>query len=503
MTVLPEATAGHEVFGPDDLGAVLDKAAQVVGADRVIYPEEAADGGPSTPLGPNVSLYRSRTVFGVVRPQTAEEVRRVVGLFADGRTSARLHTFSTGGNWGLGSREPAQDGAVVLDLSGLDQIRDIDVAQGWAVLEPGVTQARLARLLEGSERMLNVTVSSAGTSVVGNALDRGVGLRHQRVEDLTGLEVVLPSGELIRVGWWPDAGRTTPVYSHGLGPSLVQLFVQSSLGVITAATVRLLPRPEDLRVVRLNFTPDKVEAATAEVQRWVSQGLSRGVVKIYNEAAAKAYDSPAGQYLVHVCVDGTAEAVDALSGIVVTEAVRSGLFTTVTDRDARDPDAPNHDIAVRVERAYAGDPDPTDVLFEAKMGRPAARLDEEGGFLFFLPLVPFTGPALARVDELVEQVRVETGTRCGVTLNALGPDLVDCVVTMKFARADDEAERAHRALDRLHELFVAEGFIPYRLGIEHADWADRLSAGTGARAFARLLKDAVDPHHVIAPGRYA
>ncbi|GAA4800610.1 FAD-binding oxidoreductase [Streptomyces ziwulingensis] len=503
MTVLPESVTGPHASAGASLRAALAEAARVVGADRVTHPGEETAGPPVSPLGPNVSLYRSRAVHGVVRPQTAEEVRRVVALFADGTTGARLHTFSTGGNWGLGSREPAADGAVVLDLSGLDQIRDIDVAQGWAVVEPGVTQARLAHLLAGTERMLNVTVSSAHTSVVGNALDRGVGLRHQRVEDLMGLEVALPDGETVRVGWWPEPSRPTPVYPHGLGPSLVQLFVQSDLGVVTAATVRLLPRPEALRVVRLHFTPGQVEEATAEIRRWVAQGLASGVVKIYNEAAAKAYGGPAGQYLVHVCVDGTARSVAALSAVVTAEAERSGLFSAVSATDAEDPQAANHDIAVRVERAYAGDPDPTDVLFEAKTGRPAARLDEEGGFLFFLPLVPFTGGALARADALIEQVRVETGVRCGATFNTLGADVVDCVITMRFARRGDEADAAHLALDRLYELFATEGFIPYRLDIDHTDWADRLAPDAGARAFARRLKDAVDPRHVIAPGRYA
>src|SRR5690349_18077135 len=131
MTVLPEAGTRHEASAAGRLRAVLAKAAQVVGADRVTYPDEETTGTPATTLGPNVSLYRSRAVFGVVRPQTAEDVRRVVELFADGETPAALHAFSTGGNWGLGSREPARDGAVVLDLSGLDQIRDIDVARGW------------------------------------------------------------------------------------------------------------------------------------------------------------------------------------------------------------------------------------------------------------------------------------------------------------------------------------------------------------------------------------
>ncbi|WP_371572177.1 FAD-binding oxidoreductase [Streptomyces sp. NBC_01314] len=493
----PEASAGAGVE------VVLDRAARVVGADRVTRSWDGSGGGPASVLGPNAGLYRARDVHGVVRPRTAEEVQRVVGLFADGGARVPLHVFSTGGNWGLGSREPAGDGAVVLDLSGLDRIRGIDVARGWAVVEPGVSQARLAKLLQGTERMVNVTASSAHTSVVGNALDRGVGLRHQRTEDLTGVEVVLPSGELIRVGWWPEPGWATPVHVHGLGPSLVQLFVQSSLGVVTAATVRLLPRPEALRVVRLNFTPDKVRCATAEVRRWVSQGLTRGVVKMYDETAARAYAGPAGQYLVHVCVDGTAEAVDALSGIIVAEAVRSGLFSAVSDTDATDPAAGNHDGAVRVERAYAGDPDTTDTLFEAKTGLPAGRFDEEGGFLLFLPLVPFTGPALERAHELVGQVRGESGIRCGVTFNALNADVVDCVVTMGFARDAEQAARAHGALERLYELFTAEGFVPYRLDIEHSGWAGRLTPGVGARAFARRLKDAVDPHHVIAAGRYA
>lgn len=74
---------------------------------------------------------------------------------------------------------------------------------------------------------------------------------------------------------------------------------------------------------------------------------------------------------------------------------------------------------------------------------------------------------------------------------------------MRFARDTEQAARAHRALDRLYELFTAEGFLPYRLDIEHSDWAGRLTPGVGARAFARRLKDAVDPHRVIAAGRYA
>lgn len=479
------------------IGTALAAAAQVVGADRVERSLEQAS------LGPNVSLFRSRRVDGVIRPTDAEQTRQVVEIFGRADSAGSLHTFSTGGSWGLGSREPARDGAVVLDLGGLDRIRALDTAAGYAIVEPGVTQAQLAEQLANTERMLNVTVSSAHTSVLGNALDRGVGLRHQRVDDLVGLEVVLPDGRLMHVGWWPDPAGPTPVYPHGLGPSLLQFFVQSDYAVVTAAAVRLLPRPEALRVVNLNFAPEHLTPAVDEIRRWVAQGLTRGVVKLYNPAAARAYASPEGEYLAHVCVDGTPEAVAALTTVVTDAAAKSGLFSRVAAEDAVDPEQPNHLVAKLVERSYAGDPDGTDTLFQAKMGRPAAELDPRGGFLFFLPLVPFTGTDLARADQLLAQVEAETGIRCGATLNALNADLIDCVVTMKFDRDSDQVEPAHRALDRLYELFAEAGFRPYRLDIEHTEWLTRFDTDPAARDLTRMLKQAIDPNQAIAPGRYS
>ncbi|GAA2966086.1 FAD-binding oxidoreductase [Actinokineospora diospyrosa] len=473
-----------------DAGAALAAVEGIVGADRVTR------GG----LGDNTGLFRQRDVLASVKPGSAEQAREVVSAIAAARGAVSVHAFSTGRNWGLGSREPATDTVVALDLSDLTAIRDIDVAAGWAVVEPGVTQGQLAGLLADTERMVNVTVSTAHSSVLGNALDRGVGLRHQRVEDLVGLEVVLPDGELVHVGWWPEQDRKTPVYPHTLGPSLVQLFVQSNLGVVTGATIRLLPRPEALRVVRLNFTPDNLGAATDLLRRWVTQGLAAGVPKFYNPTAARGYGSAPGQFLLHVPVDGTEAAVAALSAIIAEEATRSGVFTEVSTTDATDPTAEHHAVTSLVERSYLGDPDVTDRVFEQKMGMRADQLDSDLGFLFFLPLLPFTAEAVVKAEELLARVHADTGILAGGTGNVLGADLVDLVVAMKFDRAD--ARAAHRALDRLYELFSEQGFLPYRLDVDHHGWIDRVGGRPSARAFARRLKDSLDPTGVIAPGRY-
>ncbi|HYH33203.1 MAG TPA: FAD-binding oxidoreductase [Pseudonocardia sp.] len=446
-------------------------------------------------LGPNIGMFRSRTVLDVLRPRTAQEVRDIVAE-ADG---VSLHVFSTGRNWGLGSREPARDDVVALDLGALDEIRAVDVEQGWAVVEPGVTQARLAERLAGTDRIVNITASSAHTSVVGNILDRGVGLRRPRVDDLIGLEVVLPDGELVHVGWWPNGG---PPYAAGLGPSLLHAFVQSNLGVVTAAVVRLPPRPEAVRVVWLQFAPHDLSPAVEVLRRWVRQGLAKNSLRVYDPAASVAYRGRPGEYLVHVCVDGTARAVDALSAIVVDEARESGLFTAVWDSSTPDLAEPDRELARLVDLEYVGEPDPGDHLLSAKIGHPVEQADEKAGLAFFLPVVPISGAAVQRSEQLLRRMHEDTGVRHGATYFTLDTDLALAIIALRFERNEEEVDRAHRALDSLYESFAAAGFTMCRIDVDHAEWADKLSPDAAGRRLVRRIKDLLDPDRVIAPGRY-
>ncbi|MGW2840084.1 FAD-binding oxidoreductase [Streptomyces sp. NPDC001493] len=508
---------------PPALHKALDEAERLLGADRVL--RTAPDAGRPGQLGPNTSLFRERRVAAVIRPATADQVPELVALFGRDPDSGSLHVISTGRNWGLGSGEPAQDDTVVLDLGGLDRVRAFDLEAGWAVVEPGVTQGQLSELLDGTSRMVNVTSSAAATSIVGNALDRGVGLRRQRTEDLAGLEVALPDGSSVRVGWWPTENRTAPVYAPGLGPSTLPLFVQSNLGAVTAAVVRLPVRPEALRVVRLTFTHDVLADATTAIRRWVAQGLVAGVPRIFDPLAGRAYGAPDGEFLVHLPVDGTAESVAALTGILVAEAGRTGLFTGVSDtgtegaagaegaaagaegaetaaEGAEAEGAAARELARLVERGYTGDPDVSDAIFRAKMGVTADHVDDGAGFLFFLPLLPFTGEAVAHADALLRRAGAETGVRPSATLHILGPDLVDCVVAVKFPRDTESAGRAHRALDLLHTSFAEAGYAPYRLDIDHAEWREVFASDPGEVALTRRLKTLIDPNNAIADGRY-
>lgn len=446
-------------------------------------------------LGPNIGMYRSRVVLDVLRPETAEEVQSILRT-AEGVT---FHPYSTGRNWGLGSREPAHDNVVALDLSGLDKIRRTDVEAGWAVVEPGVTQARLAQALEGTDRIINITASSAHTSIVGNILDRGVGLRRPRVEDLLGLEVVLPSGEMVRVGWWPNSG---PAYGPGLGPSLLHAFVQSNLGVVTAAAIRLMPRPEAVRVVWLQFGPEVLPAAVNQFQRWVRQGLAKNSLRVYDPTASIAYRGRPGEYLAHVCVDGTARAVDALSSIMLDEAHESGLFSTVWHAGTESLSQQDQQLARLVDEEYVGVPDTEDLLFTTKTGQPVDKMDENAGLLFFLPVVQLSGHAIALSESLLSRAANETGSRHGATYFTLDTDTALAIIAIRFDRNADEAERAHRMLDSLYHVFSESGFTMCRMDVDHAHWVDRLSPDAPARQLIRRIKDVIDPNHLITAGRY-
>ncbi|MFF3013767.1 FAD-binding oxidoreductase [Streptomyces sp. NPDC057939] len=423
----------------------------------------------------------------MLRPTSvAEVVAAVRAAAADG---AALHPVATGRNWGLGSRSPVRDGATVLDLSALDRIREVDVRRGYAIVEPGVTQGRLATRLTGTPRIVNLTGASQNAGVVGSLLERGVGLQRGRTEDLAGLELVLADGRTARTGWWPGTGRTA-VRPHGRGPSLNHLFTQSGWAAVTAATVRLLPRPDSVRVLPVLLDEGQLERGVESLRGWTEQGLIPPTTKIYDPVAARTYGTP-GRHLAHIGLAGDADLVRATTEIV------SGRLR---DTDCGLGPGPAHAADPWVQHAYAGGADPNDTLFLRKTGHCARCLDQARGLLLFLPIVPFEGEAVRRAAALTRSCLVGRTAAPGITMNVLDSEALDHVVTLGFPPEDAEAVRdAHRTLDRLHESFAREGFGVYRTDIDHP----MTPTGPGPDTAVRdLLGRALDPHGIFAPGRH-
>lgn len=450
----------------------------------------------------NVSLFGCRNIKAVIKPGATVEVQRIVKIFNQHKTGTCLHTISTGRNWGLGSSEPSKDGIITVALDRMAAMRELNIKEGWAIIEPGVTQLTLTKALEGSERMFNVTASSGHTSVVGNIVERGVGLRRQRTEDLLGLEVITPTGELVHVGWWPDEERSTAFNPLGHGPSLLHLYTQSNLGIVTAAVVRLLPRPEEQKVLRLRFRREVLQETATLLKRWYAQELISGVLKIYDAVSTESYGGAAGEHLALLCVSGTVERVNALSSVLMQEAQRSGFFTSISHSGEALKDS-NDFVMQVVEHAYAGDPSWNEHMLRSATGTDADRVDAEGGgWIFFLALIPFNGPAISQALAMIDDIYTQTGIHAGTTVNALSSDVIDLVVSIKFSPVSDDISRAHKTLDLMYELFTKAGFYPYRLDIDHADYCDNYYSKS-EREMNKRMKKFMDPNNIIAAGRYA
>src|SRR3984893_9228042 len=217
----------------------------------------------------------------VVEPRSTEQVSRLL-RFANER---RIPVTARGAGYGYVGGCVPEHGGIAVGLIGMNRIKEIAVADGVAVVEPGVItgelqlQARLCRLFYPPDPA-SLKNSSIGGNIATNAggprcLKYGV-TRHY----VLGLEVVLASGSIVRVG-----GRT---HKNKTGFDLVGLFVGSEgmLGVVTEATLRLLPLPPVRASLSSSFA--SIENAAAAVQKTLLEGYLPSALEIADRLTLEA-----------------------------------------------------------------------------------------------------------------------------------------------------------------------------------------------------------------------
>ncbi len=192
--------------------------------------------------------------LGALAPLTAEEVQAIVKIAAE--YNVPLWPISRGKNLGYGGSAPLLSGSVLLDMSRMKKI-EVDEENGTVLLEPGVGFFDLYDYLQSRNLPLWISVpGNSWGSVVGNALDRGVGYTPygEHATKICGMEVVLPDGDLVRTGMGAMEGANTwQLYRFGFGPSWDHLFVQSNFGVVTKMGLWLMPEPESVLGLDLEF----------------------------------------------------------------------------------------------------------------------------------------------------------------------------------------------------------------------------------------------------------
>lgn len=186
----------------------------------------------------------------VVRPASTEQVAGVVRL-------ARRYGFPIvpqGGNTGLvgGATPDATGAAVVLSTRRLDRIRQVDAQDNTVIAEAGCTLAEVQAAAEQADRLFPLSLGSEGSCTIGGNLSTNAGgtqvLHYGNTRALAlGLEVVTADGEV----WNGLAG----LRKDNTGYALKDLFIgaEGTLGIVTAATLKLFPRPSSQTTAFLSF----------------------------------------------------------------------------------------------------------------------------------------------------------------------------------------------------------------------------------------------------------
>ena len=180
----------------------------------------------------------------VVRPQSEEQVSAIVQL-ANRRGVPVLA-------WGAGSSltgAVVRDGAIVVDMKRFDRILKVDPVNWYVDVQPGVVLDDLEHALQAEGFFFPPDPASSFLCTVGGAIATGAGgmrcVRYGTMKDwVMALRVVLPTGEVTSLG--------EPLPKNRAGYDLVHLFVGSegTLGIITQATLKILPLPV-VRVQRM------------------------------------------------------------------------------------------------------------------------------------------------------------------------------------------------------------------------------------------------------------
>ncbi|MBI5659171.1 MAG: FAD-binding oxidoreductase [Nitrosomonadales bacterium] len=214
---------------------LINSLCDIAGAENVLT------GAATAPYCNDRRGRYSGRALAVVMPADTRQVGAVVALCA----AQNIAIVPQGGNTSLcGASVPlAEDGQIVLNLSRMNRIRELDAANYTLIAEAGCILAGVREAAERSNRLFPLSLPAGRQCEIGGNLSTNAGginvLRYGNMRDLVlGLEVVLPDGRI-----W---NGLRALRKDNSGYDLKQLFIgaEGTLGIITAATLKLFPRPQ-------------------------------------------------------------------------------------------------------------------------------------------------------------------------------------------------------------------------------------------------------------------
>ncbi len=433
-------------------------------------------------------LYRGRAPL-VLRPASTAEVAAVMRICH----RRRIPVVPQGGNTGMvGGAVPHEHGGeLVLSLARLNRIRAIDPLNYTMTVEAGCILANLQKAAEEADRLFPLSLGAEGSCMIGGNLSCNAGgvavLRYGNARELTlGLEVVLPDGGVL--------DGLTALRKDNTGYDLKQLFIgaEGTLGIITAAVLKLFPRPREA-VTALVAVPELQAAVELLAHARASSGDQLSAFELmprlgfeldmaYLPGIVDPLQRPYEHYVLleFTSADAAAELGPRIES-ALAEAIQKGLVLDAT-------------IAANTAQAKA--------LWRLREGIPEAQQAHGGGIKHDVSV-----PVSRVADFIAEATAACLAHEPAVRVLAFG-HVGDGNVHFNLCRphgADAKAfEARHEEFNRIVHDIVARmgGSISAEHGIGRLKRAELARYAPALELeLMRKVKAAFDPHGIMNPGK--
>ncbi|NDW21590.1 FAD-binding protein [Alteromonas hispanica] len=504
-----------------------------------------------------------------VKIETKEQIAFLLELAHEcadsGFQQFSIYPISTGRNWGYGSSSPniTNTIAVVLDLSGLKDIKYFDAESGIVTVTPGVTQQQLYDFLQGEQAPFMVPVTGAGptTSILGNALERGYGITPvaDHFSAVTAIKGFLADGSFYESSLQAMSDTATDnssdcyvdkTFKWKHGPYLDGIFTQSGNIIVTEITIALARKKPAFDSFYMRFFGQDSFENAYDIVKEIFNNLE-GVVGSINlmdkrRVCAMVAENPQGKgnhaVMTEKQVDYIAKKYDVPEWTIVgtiygTEKVARAAKKDVKAIAKRKADQILFSSSLLIKLGvFATRNLPVKALANAKIqleklhkgmdvmqGKPSevalplaywrnSRVSPNNrpehlnpakdgcGLLWYAPLVPARTADMKNFIDMVRSITPKYNIEPMITFTNLSGISTDSTIPIVFDLENPQAVRdAHACLNELVSKGLKQGFIPYRLNIKQQQ---ELNANSTFWKTAGEIAHALDPKGIISPDRY-
>lgn len=413
-----------------------------------------------------------------ILPRSTEEVSRIMKVaYREG-----IKVVARGAGTNLSGNAVARQGGIIMSFTRMNRIVEIDIRNRCAVVQPGVVNLALQKEVKKRGFFYPPDPASMAVCTIGGNVALNAGgpraVKYGVTRDyVMSLEVVLADGEIIRTG-----GKTVKNVS---GYDLTRLIVGSegTLGIVTEATLRLIPLPQATKTLLALFS--SVEEVAETVSAIVSAGIvpttlelmDRVIIDVIRDVGGASFPPNAAALLL-IEVDGDEDSVDK-------QGQRVAAF-------CRERGAVQIDAAETQEEA--------DRLWQARRSVGGAIYKVTPSLIVEDAVVPVSElpRIIRRIGELSKKYNLKVGVLAHAGDGNLHPDI------MTDVRNEEEMERVEKFIHEMYEEVIALGGTlsgEHGIGIGKEKYMG-LEFSERALDLMRGIKKIFDPKNILNPGSF-